>query len=281
MTEGLGHRGLIAAEGSGEEPDTGVGDHHGSKVAGGKHVVADRELTINKGLADASVDAFVVAADEDQMLFSGQGPGVGLAELVTGRAHQEDLGGGSSQGFDSREERFTEHHLAGAAAVGTVVDPAVFILDKIAQLVDADFTEALAAGTTHDGGVERGKGFGEQGDDVNAQQGLFLHFDVGFAVGAAGRAADEGTDGTDVLTFATDHLADVRFIADDLEGEALGAGHSADLDRGRSIDKATHDVFDKGAEVAIHVAAGTGVKAAGALAAAKEFFEEIEETHRG
>lgn len=282
MAEGLGHRGLIAAEGSGEEPDAGVGDHHGGEVAGGEHVVADREFPINKGLADASVDAFVVAADEDQMLFSGQGPGVGLAELFTGRAHQEDLGGGSSQGFDSREEGFTEHHLAGAAAVGTVVDPAVFVLGEIAQLVDADVAEALAAGATDNGGVERGEGFGEQSDDVNAQQGLFLHFDVGFAVGAAGRAADEGTDGTDVLTFATDHLADVRFVADDLKSEAIGVRHLADLDRGRSVDKTTDDVFDEGAEVAIHVAAGTGVKATRALAAAKEVFEEIEDlTHRG
>ena len=59
--------GVFAAENAGEEAGDCVDDGEGGEFAAGKNVVADGDLCVDEG-EDAFVVAFIVAADEDEVL---------------------------------------------------------------------------------------------------------------------------------------------------------------------------------------------------------------------
>ena len=58
---------------------SGIDDHHGGQLAGGEHVVPQRDNVVGQGV-DALVDALVVAADEQQVVGGGELIGVGVVE---------------------------------------------------------------------------------------------------------------------------------------------------------------------------------------------------------
>lgn len=55
-----------------DEAGEGVDENSGGKGAVGEDVVADGDFLMDEGLADAFVDAFVVAGDEDDVGFLGE-----------------------------------------------------------------------------------------------------------------------------------------------------------------------------------------------------------------
>jgi hypothetical protein len=83
--------GVGVAQDAGEQADGGVEDDGGAEFAAGEDVVADGELLVAEELADALVDAFVAAADEDDSVERGEAAGGGLREAFALRG-EEDYG---------------------------------------------------------------------------------------------------------------------------------------------------------------------------------------------
>ena len=183
--------GVGVAEDAGEEADGGVEEDGGGEFAAGEDVVADGEFFVAEELADALVDAFVTATDEDQAVEGGETAGGGLREALALRGEQDDrllgwraggargaAGGfcGEGQGLEAVEDGlgFEDHALA--AAEGTVVDGAVTVVGKGAEVVDVGAGQA-GAERARDHAVAQdalvGEGaeeVGKDGEDVEAHR---------------------------------------------------------------------------------------------------------------
>ena len=68
-----------APQHAGQLAHRGIDDHHGGQLAGGEHVVPQRDDVVGQGV-DALVDALVVAADEQQVVGGGELIGIGVVE---------------------------------------------------------------------------------------------------------------------------------------------------------------------------------------------------------
>ncbi|MNC28435.1 hypothetical protein D3C75_766390 [compost metagenome] len=66
--EGIRYSGQLIAKNTGQKPHHAVDNHHGRQLSPCQHVVPDRELIGDQMLPDPFVIAFIMAADEDQML---------------------------------------------------------------------------------------------------------------------------------------------------------------------------------------------------------------------
>jgi hypothetical protein len=179
--------GVGVAEDAGEEADGGVEDDGGGELAAGEDVVADGELFVAEELADALVDAFVTAADEDHAVEGGETASGGLREALALRGEQ-DHGlfvrlagcaggfGGKGQGLEAVEDGLGLEDHALAAAEGTVVDGAVTVVGEGAEVVDVGSGDAGAEGARDDAVAqdalvgEGAKELRKDGEDVEAHR---------------------------------------------------------------------------------------------------------------
>lgn len=198
---------LVVAEDSGEQAGDGVDDDGGGEGAVGEDVVADGKFAVDEVVDDALIDAFVVAAEEDE---------VGdFDELLGGALGEEGAGGGEEEGegfsifdfrfssgvagscggafpisdlrtsifaqlFDRGEDGFAFEDHALAAAVGGVVGGAVFVGGPVAEVVGADGDEAALLRLADHALGERGGGdVWEEGEDVDQHLGFSIE-DLGF-----------------------------------------------------------------------------------------------------
>ena len=81
---------LGVAEDAGEEAGDGVDDDGGGEGAVGEDVVADGKFAVDEVVDDALIDAFIVAAEEDEVGDSGEFLGDALGEGVAGGGEEED-----------------------------------------------------------------------------------------------------------------------------------------------------------------------------------------------
>jgi hypothetical protein len=172
------------AEDAREQADDGVDDDGCGELAAGEDVVADGELFVTEELADALVDAFVAAADEDDAVELAEPAGDGLGEALALRGEQDDglagCGGvGEAIGFGGDAERLEaledglglEDH-AFAAAEGAVVDGAMAIMGEGAEVVGVGLCLTLAECTLEDAVIEGAtEELGKDSDDVEAHKG--------------------------------------------------------------------------------------------------------------
>jgi len=83
--------GVAVAEHAGNQPHHGIGDHQRGKNAAREDIVADGNFIVHKVVGDALVDAFVVTAKQDQILFQSEFAGDGIGKWAALRGHQNDF----------------------------------------------------------------------------------------------------------------------------------------------------------------------------------------------
>ena len=64
------HQGIGGAHGAGPQPHGAIDDRHRRQLAAGEHEITERYLFIREA-ADALIEAFVVAAEQHQLLVVG------------------------------------------------------------------------------------------------------------------------------------------------------------------------------------------------------------------
>ena len=140
-------RGLIG-QGAGDEADDRIGEKGRRNLAAADDEVADGDLAGHEVLADTFVDAFVVAAEEDEVLLEGKLVGDGLGEGLTVGGEVDDLVVGALGGelLYHFEDGLHHHDHAGIAAIAVVVDRLAGAETVFADVVDADVDEAFLDG---------------------------------------------------------------------------------------------------------------------------------------
>ena len=83
---------LVVAEDAGEEAGDGIDDDGGGEGAVGEDVVADGKLAVDEVVDDALIDAFVMAAEEDEVGHAHELLGDALGEGTAGGGEEEDEG---------------------------------------------------------------------------------------------------------------------------------------------------------------------------------------------
>ncbi len=121
-------------------------------------------------LGDPFIHALVAAADQEELLETGELPSDELVEEAALGGEQDDAAVGGAlgpDGFDGGEDGFGLEDHALAAAEGAVVHSAVAVVGPIAEVVDEDADEAGLAGACEDAAVEgAAEELGEDGEDV-------------------------------------------------------------------------------------------------------------------
>ena len=146
----VGQRTLYVANHAGDDADDAVCHNCGSQFSACKDIVADAHLLRDEVFADAVVDAFVVAANDDDILLQAQVVRHRLVELlaVGGSEYHLVIMSLSLQRRDTRIQRLTLYHHTGLAAVGIVIDAAPFVGGIVAQIMDVYLCQALTLGTS-------------------------------------------------------------------------------------------------------------------------------------
>ena len=169
VLEGVGKCGLLVADSSRDEADDGVGDDGGGELAAGEDIVADGNLASDEVVADALVDALVVAAEDDDVVQQAEGVGHWLREELAVGSGEDDfvvvtLG---FQRGDAGVDGLYLHDHSGLAAEGVVVDLAVLVGGVVAQVVDVNLGQALLPGAPEDGAAQGAlEHFGHDGEYV-------------------------------------------------------------------------------------------------------------------
>ena len=153
-----------------------VRDDHGAELAAGEHKVADGELLVHARLDEALIHAFIVAADEHELVIVGlELAGLRLRERrplrgeVDNAAALDGHGAVRERGVKAAFERLRHHDLAPAAAVGIVVDLLLPVFGIVADLVAADVEQAARLRPAEDALAEHGAHrVGKEGENVDA-----------------------------------------------------------------------------------------------------------------
>ena len=155
------------AEHAGHEARDRIDDHERAELAAGQHVVADRQLLVDRDLEHALVDALVAPAHEHEVRQRGERSHARLGQRRPRGDEQDAMRGRRARGLvDRREQRLGLHHHARPAAVRSVVDGAVAIGREVARVDGVDGDHAgLARAADDAGGQRRLDQLGEDRDD--------------------------------------------------------------------------------------------------------------------
>ena len=174
VLEGVAECALFVADGTGNDAHDGVGHAGCSQFAAGEHEIADRNLLRDEVLANAVVDALVVSTENNEVALHREAVGHGLVELFTvgrGENHFVIVAFGLER-CDAVVDGLALHHHSRKAAVGIVVDAAMFVGGVVTQVVHMNFDQSFFLRSRQDGGVEEAvEHFGNYGDDVDAHAG--------------------------------------------------------------------------------------------------------------
>lgn len=175
--EGVFERRGGVAQNFGKESHNGIHDDDGGDDTVGEDVVADGNFLVHEEVDDALIDAFVMAAEEDEMVaLGGEALGRGLFERGACGGHKQHSGPLRAEGGESGENGFALHDHALAPAIGGVVGGAVFVRGPVADVVRVDFHEGALLGASDDAFSQSvGRDLGKEGQDVDAHaQGFAL-----------------------------------------------------------------------------------------------------------
>ena len=169
--ETVGQGALLVAYHSRHYTYDGVSHNGSSKLAAGEHIVADAYLASDEMFADAMVDAFVVATQDDEVLFHRQVVCHVLVELFSvGRGEYHFVVVALSfQSRDAAVYRFTLHHHAGKSAVWIIVHSFPLVGRVVTQIVQMDFCQSFLLCPCQDRLIAEAFDHGwEHGDNVNS-----------------------------------------------------------------------------------------------------------------
>ena len=194
FAERLGFGAGFVADDIGEKTHDGVDDDERGKCAVSENEIAEGKFLVDEMFADAFVDAFVMATNEDDAVERGEFAGLGLVKFLSAGGEQDDATGLCSLRLDildGGKDGFALEEHAGSAAVGLFIDGVVLVGGVIAELVQMDLGLSRALGTTHDRGVQgAAQDFGEEGDDVDAHgvkgRGVFDRINKIYRIGSRG-----------------------------------------------------------------------------------------------
>lgn len=171
VLEGIAECALFVADGTGNDAHDGIGHAGSGQFATGEHEIADRNLLCDEVLANAVVNALVVSAENNEVALHREAVGHGLVELFTigrGENHFVIVAFGLER-CDAVVDGLTLHYHSCKAAVGIVVDAAMFVSSIVTQVVHMNFDQSFFLRSCQDGGVEEAvEHFGNYGDDVDA-----------------------------------------------------------------------------------------------------------------
>ena len=155
----------------GNDAHDGVGHAGCGQFAAGEHEIADRNLLCDEVLTNAVVDALVVSTENNEVALHREAVGHGLVELFTvgrGENHFVIVAFGLER-CDAVVDGLALHHHSRKAAIGIVVDAAMFVGGVVTQVVHMNFDQSFFLRSRQDGGVEEAvEHFGNYGDDVDA-----------------------------------------------------------------------------------------------------------------
>ena len=116
---------------TGDQPAHGIGHRHGGDLSAGQHKVSQGDLLIDAFLNKTLVDAFVVAADQDEaFVVLLETLGIGLTKNLAGRGEVNGVQTFSrfvTDVFPTLVKGICLHHGPMAAAVGIVVYLLLFV----------------------------------------------------------------------------------------------------------------------------------------------------------
>ena len=126
-------------------------------IAAGQHVVADCDFLCDEMLADAVVDAFVMAAEDNQVFRQRQRVCHPLVELLAVGCHKNHLivVAFRLQRGDATVHRLYLHNHTCLAAKRIVVDVAMLVKTVFAEIVHHDFRQSLVLSPFQNRAVQR------------------------------------------------------------------------------------------------------------------------------
>lgn len=130
--------GAFVSDHSGKKPRDDIGEYHRGKFATGQDVIADGDFFVDTKLDKALVDAFVVSADDDEIVKARQLLGLLLREKPSLRRHQHGTHLGAlglrARGLPGAVKHidFEEHPLTTAKR--RVIGGTMFVGGEIADL---------------------------------------------------------------------------------------------------------------------------------------------------
>ena len=129
-------RGLVA-QGTRDEAHQAVDQDGGTEFPSGEDIVADAYLFGNQMFADTFVDAFVVTAEDDDVLLHRELVAQRLVEHLAVRAHVDDfvVVALAFQVADAVVDRLDHHHHARAGGKSVVVHLVVLVALLMARLM--------------------------------------------------------------------------------------------------------------------------------------------------
>lgn len=166
--------GLGIAQHAGLQAGHAVEQRHRGQFPAGQDEIAQAQLQVDVAVDEALVDALVAAAQQDRPRAGRELAHDGLVDAAAGGGEVHDrraLGAGGAHGREAALQRLDEHHHAGAAAIGAVVDAAVVVVGELAQRpqVHVDLLRLVRA-ARHAQRQVRGEEVGEQRDDVETHR---------------------------------------------------------------------------------------------------------------
>ena len=154
-----------------DEADDAVREEGGGDLAAAYDEIAHGDLPGDEVFADALVDAFVMAAEDDDVLLEGQFVGDALVQDLAVGGHVDDLVvlPFGAQFLDHPEHRFHHHDHAGVTAVAVVVHGQARPQAVLAEVVDMDFHQAFLDGPAGNGMAQRAfEQLRNHGEDIDA-----------------------------------------------------------------------------------------------------------------
>src|SRR5699024_8042844 len=145
------------AQHSGDQPYDTVRYQGRRQLSARNHIIADGHFGRDVHLPDALIYAFVVAAQDDQVLFQRIRVGRRLVPWHPVGGHVDHLVvlPFGFQGADTAVYRLGHHHHSGPSAESVVVRAVVTVKSVVVQVVQVQIQIALVAGPPHDGLLER------------------------------------------------------------------------------------------------------------------------------
>ena len=125
---------LLVAKDAGDEPHDGIRNDQCGQHPAGENIVADGNFVIDEVIRHALVDAFIVAAEKNEVGFLGEFAGDGVGKFAPLRCEEDHFGCGGPD-FSKREvDGLDLHDHSWSAAVGCVIHRAVAVFGPFAEV---------------------------------------------------------------------------------------------------------------------------------------------------
>ena len=170
VSEGILLRGVAVAQDAGDQAHDSIGEDERRQHAAGEDIVANGNFVIDEVVGDALVDAFVVAAKEDEIFFESEFTGDGIGKFAALGREENGMGFWRADVCEGEVDRFDFHHHAGSAAVGSIIHRAVPVARPIAEVHRFEAGEVFFDGAFEDAlGKNAAADFGEDRENLNFQ----------------------------------------------------------------------------------------------------------------